>query len=137
MSDATDQPHGTRGPQTTGTPDSTSGYVLGAIKDALRSITHLQVATLVGDPEVVAGEGIDSVAFRVPEGARAEFSVLATNIDLALGDITQTLSPRLLDPGQAEVLKLHQEMVEKGHQIVRDNLALLKDLAKELRAMGG
>jgi hypothetical protein len=108
-----------------------------AIGKAVQSATHLQVVTILGNASVDTVKGLSEVLVTLPapppEGG---YSVLATNIDLALGDIAQTLSPALLDGSHDPILALHREMLDKGQAIVRDNLELLKSLVKELRGHG-
>jgi hypothetical protein len=110
--------------------------IWGAIESATTSATHLQIVTMIGDATVIekeAGEGLNEVTVTPPAAAQT----LATNINLALGDVAQCISPALLQPGQEAIVALHKEMVEKGQAIVKENLTLLKDLVKELRTLPG
>ncbi|GGC33327.1 hypothetical protein GCM10011504_09480 [Siccirubricoccus deserti] len=108
-----------------------------AIGRAVQSATHLQVVTILGNASVDTVNGLSEVVVTLPASSpEAGYSVLATNINLALGDIAQTFSPALLDGSHDNLLVLHQQMLDKGQTIVRDNLELLKSLVKELRASG-
>ncbi|MBL6082533.1 hypothetical protein JMJ56_31705 [Belnapia sp. T18] len=123
-----------RGAETESNQDDVGRRIWGALKDALRSATHLQVVTILGEASIVADArvGFDKLTATIPPEKDGERNTLVTNIDLAFGDISQSLSPKLMDGSHEALLTAHTEMLTKAQQIVQENLRVLKELARDL-----
>jgi hypothetical protein len=123
-----------RGAETQSSREDVGARIWGAIKDALRSATHLQVVTILGEASIVADAsvGFDKLTATLPAAGAGDLHALVTNIDLAFGDVSQSLSPKLVDGSQEALVKAHADMLARSQAIVQDNLRMLKELAKEL-----
>ena len=53
---------------------------------------------------------------------------MSSEIDLIDGDITNTIPKSFLAADMKEIRTFHESQVEKGQQIIRDNLAALREL---------
>jgi hypothetical protein len=98
------------------------------VEQALDSIVTLKVITLIG-PVSVTGAGTGATVALVPGTAPEAAS---TEINLLLGDITNTFSPGFSTLANGDMRTFHQSQVEKSQSIVTSNLAEVQKLAAAL-----
>lgn len=99
-----------------------------AIKAALENLIEVEIVTAVG-------------AVKKNDKGKLDFDpdktqVCFTRIDLLRGDITQSVDPALLGDDRKAVRDLHEANSKQGMQIVRDNIAAVRELAQLIRELG-
>lgn len=94
------------------------------ILDSIEKLTTLDIVTAVG-PSALDGDG-------KPTFGR-DGQVMATRIRLLEGDITTKMDEAFVTGVHAPLRAFHEEQVNRGMQIVKDNIAALGDLYRLLR----
>ena len=97
------------------------------IKDSLENLVTLEIVTAVGRP-AVDDDGKPQVDY-------AKDLVMFSRINLIDGDITNILDSSFVNGEHQDLRTFHEDQVNEGQQIIRDNLAALKELyelAKQL-----
>jgi hypothetical protein len=94
------------------------------LQEAAKGLATVEVRTLIGSEALggLAGEAGQAL----PAGTEGAF----TACNMATGDITACFSDAVAKSEQVQAL--HKEAVERGTQIFRDNMELLKTLLLEL-----
>lgn len=94
------------------------------LQEAAQGLVTVEVRTLIGTAALGGLAG--SEAEKLPEGTEGAF----TACNMATGDITACFSDSVATSEQVQAL--HKESLERGTQIFRDNMELLKKLLLEL-----
>lgn len=105
--------------------------LIAQIKNALGNLVTLEIITAVGQVQ------FDDKG-KNPDLDRGQaHKVILSKIDLLQGDIKTVFDPEFVTGNYQELRDFHKLREEQGHQLIKDNLAALKqlfDLAKDLRA---
>jgi hypothetical protein len=101
-----------------------------ALSETLERLTHLRVITVLGDARITGPIGQLKVELPAPpsQGAGQAAVSMVTDVHLVAGDVTNVLSPAVLDPGHAALRALHEESVRQAQAIVEGNLRSLTQL---------
>lgn len=90
------------------------------IADALHSVTELRIVTAVGKVHPDAGKG--------PQVDYGNAKVMASRIDLLMGDITNSIDPEFATGEFRALMGYHEQQVQKGQDIIKSNLQTLREL---------
>jgi hypothetical protein len=98
-----------------------------ALSDTIHRAVNLRVITMVGDT-VVTGT-LERLQVGAPVG---NCPSLVTDINLVGGDITATVSEKLLGPEFADIRAAHHAAVTQAQEIVARNASLLVGIIKDI-----
>ncbi len=96
------------------------------IFNALDKLVHLQIVTAVAQITVTLKQdgSVDTLA--IPGNAKA----MSTSIDLLQGDIATVIDPEFVTGPYQNLRAYHADREKEAHQIVQQNLAAVRELAK-------
>lgn len=63
--------------------------------------------------------------------------LLATNINVATGDIVNVVGETFVDGNHPDLLNYHRQQVAKGEEIIRENITLVKELIETIQGIAG
>lgn len=96
---------------------------LQAIKDGIGDLTHLEVLTVVGDFE------LDEAMLDITPESITSSDKIFSRVGLVDGDIKTAMSPIFVtDAAYKDMWTFHESQVAKGQQIIKDNIAALREL---------
>ncbi|TDF38221.1 hypothetical protein EYS14_11035 [Alteromonadaceae bacterium M269] len=101
------------------------GFVETLIEKA-KSVATLKIVTAVGNAKAQAG---DSSALEPADNAKVMYS----SINLLEGDITTIIPDEFTQPPLSSLRQFHQTREDMGRQIIRENIACLKELVDLIR----
>lgn len=107
---------------------------LSGLIDGLKSLSELEVRTVVGDVIFDIEKEGDRRTARLretDEGGDAKLKGCFTRINLVAGDMQNMVDKEFLGD-QNKVLEFHREQVKIGREIVTVNVKLLMDLMKQV-----
>ncbi len=96
--------------------------LLDRIATAFERLVTLEIVTVVGQ----ASWGAQG--YELPRADDALTQAMVTRIDLVQGDITTVIPVSFLDPAREPLRTFHQSREAEAHQIVKDNLAAVREL---------
>ena len=113
---------------------STVDEVKQSIRDGLKSAVNLQIVTYVGNvkPAITSEDGklIDINWTNI--GVAADDFAIATQINLAEGDIITITPSQVNDDDKKWIKDYHLEQVKAGKDIVASNLNMLAEMAEKI-----
>ena len=96
------------------------------IKDGLARLVTLEIVTVIGEIEKVPVDEVQESRWRA-KASSAEKGIL-TKIDLLQGDITTIIPESFFSDERKALREHHNEREKQGLDIVRQNIAAVKEL---------
>jgi hypothetical protein len=104
------------------------------IEQSLNRLVTLNVVTAVGSAKVEIKNDDSGGAASKIELSGGSSKVIWTTIDLAQGDLTTVIDPDFQGDAGKEVREFHKSRETQGLEIIRGNIAALKELVSLLGA---
>ena len=101
------------------------------LSTAAEKLVELRIVTVIGDAAV----GLDA-AQKLQLTGLTSTAAYVTSIDLLQGDIWTSTSVAVPEEQRSGLRAYHDQMVQKGQEIVARNLSLLKDVVEFLDKRG-
>lgn len=119
---------------------ATANEIKQKLLDGLGSAVNLQIVTYVGElkPDITADDGSGTLKIKwtnLPPG-NSNF-VIATQIDLAEGDIINIIPAGMDTPENKWLKDYHLEQVKAGKDIVASNLKMIAEMAEKILKLVG
>lgn len=95
------------------------------IHTALANLAALEIVTAVGP---VSGRIKENDTIRPDPGSLSNCKMMYTKIDLLQGDITTCIPEEFITGDYQELREFHQAREQQGHEIIKGNIAALREL---------